>query len=188
MLEYKVTKEGSKNIYNFNGEMTNDYLEELKNICAQAFVHHEPEYSLILDLKGVKKIDIQCVKMICRAHRISKKMDDSLQILGLKDEMIAPTVKTVDLKSFTTCDDYGIEDCIWHSRCHEIAGHDDAAVSKSVEQILDYVDSLKTRVEAIDKKISEEKKGQLSSIKQSTDVLQNQVEEFYKGLKLISAH
>lgn len=184
MLEYTIERKGTSTVCNFKGELTNEYIEELKNIVSKAFVSHEPDFSLELNFHGVTKIDPQCVKVICRAHRISQKLDDSLKVSGLKSDVLGPVVNDMDLKNFTTCNHYGVDNCVWHERCHTGEEGEAAEAAASVETILSHLkDILKTADTTLGTKLTDEQRAYIDSIRKSAGTLQSEVETCYNKLK-----
>ncbi len=98
----------------FTGELTREYIQELTDILTECFGNKEQGFSLTLNLEKVTKVDTCCLQLICRAHRISLKMNDALKLVGLSHIIVNESVKCHENIKTPTCELLGEEGCVWY--------------------------------------------------------------------------
>ncbi len=115
MVDYLIEQQSrDRLVLKFKGELESDDINELKDILAKTLT---TDYVMILNMEDVKKIDNDCLQLLCRAHRISYKTDKSLMLCGIKPEIIEQSVKDAGHTRHTVCDSYGEDGCVWSGGC-----------------------------------------------------------------------
>jgi anti-anti-sigma regulatory factor len=79
-IGFKFIQSGDTGIYTFDGELTAEYVDDLKRLLMVAMYRSE---NIIIDLRGVNRIDLPCSRLLKMAYDTSKRLQKIFLLNGI---------------------------------------------------------------------------------------------------------
>lgn len=105
-------KTGNIGILAFQGSLTESSVKDLKLALIRS-IHNTD--NLFLNFAEVTDIDCSCLKLLCSAYKISKKMDKRVSMLGVCHKVLNTVIKKTGYSCSNDCAGYAQKECFLKS-------------------------------------------------------------------------
>jgi len=105
-----VGKSDDVEILALKGALTIECANELKSMLLDALNKKD---HVVLNLEGVKEVDLSCLQLLCSAHRTSLKFHKQLTLAGRQPESFQQAVRDAGFTRQVGCHKDPHQKCLW---------------------------------------------------------------------------
>ncbi|MDA8088282.1 MAG: STAS domain-containing protein [Nitrospiraceae bacterium] len=110
MFEYRFEDLNHATVLSLSGELTLDEaISDLRNVLLEKLSHAD---NIVINLDGIKAIDLSVLQLFCSAHRMALTSGKSLS-LSSYPTLFMKAVRNVGLSSLVCRNDIWRAECLW---------------------------------------------------------------------------
>lgn len=109
-MDVDMTRSGEANVVKLEGSWTIERASELKGVLLEALNSGE---SIVVDLEGLKDLDLSFMQLFCSAHRTSLRDGKRIVLCERKSQSLKQMVRKAGFVRTLGCHKDPNKECLW---------------------------------------------------------------------------